>query len=54
MIVTAQAGQEAACHSDAASEQPSGTYTVEFEASGPADTHFWAGDGFWYFMALPN
>jgi len=54
MTVTVQAGQEAACHSDAASEQPSGTYTVEFETSGLADSHLWAEDGFWYFMTLPN
>lgn len=51
--VAVQAGQEATCHSDAASERRSGTYNVEFKTYGLADSHLWAEDGLWHFTTLP-
>ncbi len=54
MTVAVQAKQETTCHTDAASEQPAGTYNVKFETAGLADPDLWAEDGFWYFTALPN
>jgi len=53
MTVTVQVQQETTCNTHAAANLAAGTYTVRFETAGMIDSHLWAEDGFWYYLALP-